>query len=452
MTAADATTTLAPLVQDWLPNQRFFMGKGRDSRVTLEVLEELSDDVTNWLVNVDYDNGEKEVYQLPLAIRSEPKENLEHALVGSVNDAGQLRWVYDALHDKDVTGLWLSSIRDEKSDGRMTFRRHAEPEAIPVGETSLVLSGEQSNTSLVYGDTAILKVFRMLRHGVNPDIEIGEALGQLGSRNTPRLLGTVTAGDYALAMLQEFMTTAADGWRLATTSVRDLMAEADLHPEEAGGDFAGEAFRLGTSIAQMHADLAEAIPTSETVDIPARSQAMHAALEAALAVVAELAPLAPGLHALFDRFGSLDAKLPMQRIHGDLHLGQVLRTSHRWVVIDFEGEPMAPLEQRRRPDSPLRDIAGMLRSFDYAGYHRIIELAPNPQLAYRAAEWATRNRDAFCDGYTEGAGFDPRDQEVALRAYEADKAVYEAVYEARNRPDWLPIPVETLARLTEGIA
>jgi maltokinase len=92
----------------------------------------------------------------------------------------------------------------------------------------------------------------------------------------------------------------------------------------------------------------------------------------------------------------------------------------------------------------------MLRSFDYAGHHRMIEVAPHPQLAYRAAEWALRNRDAFCDGYAETAGFDPREQPVPLRAYEADKAIYEAVYESRHRPEWLPIPLETLTRLAEA--
>jgi maltokinase len=180
---------------------------------------------------------------------------------------------------------------------------------------------------------------------------------------------------------------------------------------------------------------------------------MHARLERAVAIVAQLRPIAGGLHALFTAFGDLGAPLPVQRIHGDLHLGQALRTVHRWVIIDFEGEPMAELSARRRPDSPLRDIAGMLRSFEYAGHHRLIETGYVPQLAYRADEWAARNRNAFCEGYTAAAGtagIDPREQDVALRAFEADKAVYEAVYESRHRPSWLPIPMQSLARLAEG--
>jgi maltokinase len=450
MTSAEQQTALTRLVQDWMPTQRWFAGKGREARFGLELLAELTGEVGLWLVHVEYDDQTQELYQLPLALRSEPRENLEHALIGSLDDGDGPTWIYDALHDKDATGEWLIAIRDQRAESRLSFRRYVEADSIPVGESSLVIGGEQSNTSLVYGDVAILKVFRRLRPGSNPDIEIGEALGALGSRNTPRLLGAASADGYALAMLQEYMTTAVDGWELAKASVRDLMAEADLHAAEAGGDFAGEAHRLGTTVAQMHADLAQAFPTLGSVDLKGRSDAMHARLDSAVSIVPALADLAEDVHALFTAFAELDTMLPTQRIHGDLHLGQVLRTSHRWVVIDFEGEPMAELDERRRPDSALRDVAGMLRSFDYAGHHRMIEVAPHPQLAYRAAEWALRNRDAFCDGYAETAGFDPREQPVPLRAYEADKAIYEAVYESRHRPEWLPIPLETLTRLAEA--
>jgi maltokinase len=180
-----------------------------------------------------------------------------------------------------------------------------------------------------------------------------------------------------------------------------------------------------------------------------RVAAMRSRLEHAVLAVPELAALADGLRAAYDQLEHLDSDVALQRIHGDLHLGQALRTVHRWVIIDFEGEPMADLSARRDPDSPLRDVAGMLRSFDYAGHHRVIESGADTQLAYRASEWTERNRNAFCDGYAEAAGHDPREQMLLLRAFEADKAVYEALYEARNRPSWLPIPLTSLSRLAD---
>jgi maltokinase len=446
---------LQRLVAGWLPKQRWYAGKGRAGSVGVELMTTLSDVVDVYVARVTYGDDDVELYQLPLVAHPEPVDYLEHVLLGTVDDDAGTRWIYDALHDKDVTSVWLESIRDELVGDGLRFERYAEADQLPVDQTSLVVTGEQSNTSLMYGDIAILKVFRRLQSGVNPDIEIGVALGEHGARHVPRLLGSVTAerdGDsYALAMLQEFMTTATDGWELAKASVRDLMNEADLHADEAGGDFAGEANRLGVAVAEVHTDLADAFGLSAPHDLRARAAAMHERLDAAIPVVPELGPLAPGLRALYDALAAASDEVSVQRIHGDLHLGQALRTAQRWVLIDFEGEPMASLAQRRLPDSPWRDIAGMLRSFEYAGHHRLVEGGyPEHmagQLAYRAGEWTERNREAFLDGYAEGGGDDPREHADPLRAFEADKAVYEAVYEARNRPAWLAIPLESLRRL-----
>ncbi len=442
---------LRPLVESWIASQRWFAGKGRAGAVDVEHFVDLSPDVAVWLARIDYEDGAGELYQVPLTVRDERQDNLEHALLGKIEIDGAWRWLYDALYVKDVTGVWLSAMRERRNDGGVHFACYGDPAALPVGQSSLVLTAEQSNTSLMYGDIAIMKVFRRLQPGVNPDIEIGIALNESGARHVPRLLGSLIADhdgeSYALAMVQEFMTTATDGWELAKNSVRDLMAEADLHADEAGGDFAGEAHRLGIAVAEVHADLAIAFGVSPAVELSARAAAMHDRLDHALSVVPQLEPMASGLRKAYDDFADAGSDVQLQRIHGDLHLGQALRTSSRWVVIDFEGEPMAELAARGRPDSPLRDIAGMLRSFEYAGNHRIIEIGFQPQLAYRAAEWTQRNRDAFLDGYAEAAGHDPREHAVPLRAFEADKAVYEALYEARNRPDWLAIPLASLSRL-----
>ncbi len=445
---------LQELVQRWLPHQRWFAGKGRRGTVALRPLAPMGSAATLWIAEVVYAGGDREWYLLPLSEHGDPVSSLEHVLLGTAaSEDGEPRYIYDALHDKDVTPQWLIGIRDPADRPPLRFQRLGEVEDIPVDEPSLVLTGEQSNTSLKYGDIAILKVFRRLQPGTNPDVEIGAALSARGARHVPRLLGAVTADldgePYAIAMLQEYMTTATDGWELAKTSVRDLFAEADLHAEEAGGDFAGEAQRLGAAVAEVHADLADAFGVFPAEGLRARAEAMSARLDSAIEVVPQLADVAPGLRRIYGQFAEAASEVQLQRIHGDLHLGQALRTSQRWVLIDFEGEPMAALSDRVRPDSPLRDVAGMLRSFDYAGHHRAIEAGFEPQLAYRAREWTERNSDAFCAGYAEVAGTDPRVHDIPLRAFEADKAVYEAVYEARNRPSWLAIPLGSLTRLAD---
>jgi maltokinase len=174
---------------------------------------------------------------------------------------------------------------------------------------------------------------------------------------------------------------------------------------------------------------------------------MRRRLEKAAAAIPELAPYADGLTRAFDALAAYDQPVTVQRIHGDFHLGQVLRTIDGWKLIDFEGEPAKSLIERRALDTPVKDIAGMLRSFDYAARSLLADHQGDQQIAYRAAEWATRNQQAFCDGYAEVAGTDPRDQTVLLNSFLADKVIYEVLYEARNRPSWLQIPLSAAAHL-----
>ena len=203
-------------------------------------------------------------------------------------------------------------------------------------------------------------------------------------------------------------------------------------------DFADESRLLGAAVASEHAALAAALGTS-TSEFPVGTAL--ARLNAAATAVPDVTRVATAVE---DRFTRLAGQpLTMQRVHGDLHLGQVLRTPQTWVLIDFEGEPGAPLEQRRALDSPLRDVAGMLRSYEYAAY----QAGGASPVAER---WIGDNRDAFCTGYSAVAGFDPRDSAPVLAAYELDKAVYEAAYEARYRPDWLPIPMQSIERLLDS--
>jgi maltokinase len=449
-------------LEKFLGQQRWFAGKGRSWQVTgatdLGWLRQENPVVRILLVTVTYDDGDTETYQLPLVWHAEQVDALMHVLVGEgVDEHGGRVYIFDALHDKAATELWWQGITSSSVGDGWAFHRDPSAAELPEAGPSLVVGAEQSNTSLIFGDTVILKVFRKVSPGVNPDIEIHSALASAGSTAIARTLGWLEGrwpggppdATASLAMAQVFLRGAAEGWELAKTSVRDLYAEADLHADEVGGDFAGEAARLGAATAGVHDALAAALPTAtlDTKELSAIADGMRDRLDRAVAEIAELAPYAARLRGAFDDLAEHPGDVPVQRVHGDFHLGQVMRALDGWKLLDFEGEPARPLDQRRSLDSPVKDVAGMLRSFDYAARHLLVEYPADPQREYRATEWADRNRDAFCSGYTEVSGRDPRKDAVLLRAFETDKAVYEVVYEARNRPSWLTIPMSAIARL-----
>jgi len=440
------------ILAEWLPQQRWFGAKGREIHgvdvVADRVLVEGNPSLHHLLVAVDL--GEDiETYQLLAGTRDELPARLAHATIGA-DDEGNV--VYDAAHDNELTHVLLQLIRGGDDEAGLRFQ-HLPGADIETDLTGIVMGAEQSNTSIVFGDSYILKLFRKVAPGLNPDLEITRALADTGTRTVVPPLGWIEAADdgtaTTLAMLQPFLKSASEGWSLAVTSVRDLYAEADLHADEVGGDFAGESERLGAVTAEVHALLAEVLPSrlADEAENAATAKQMHERLDAALAVVPELAEHADGLRSAYDAVAELRAGVPIQRIHGDFHLGQALRVDDGWKLIDFEGEPARPLAERVALMSPLRDVAGMLRSFDYAARHLLAEQGTAPNLEYRATEWAERNIDAFCTGYARAGGRDPRDDGVLLRAMELDKAVYEVVYEARNRPTWLAIPLGSIERL-----
>jgi maltokinase len=440
------------LVQDWIPRQRWFGGKGRTiasvEETSSSLLLDADPQVRLLIVRVAYDDGTAEHYQLMLAsTKDNVEQRLEHALLGEQD--GNL--VYDAVHDPVATSALLEHLAEARHVDEVSFVNAAELDDSLPGR---VLGGEQSNTSVVFGDTVILKLFRRLQPGANPDIEVTKALADAGSTHVAPPLawydGTVDGETTTLGLLQPFLRGSSEGWAMATASVRDLFAEGDLHADEVGGDFAAESERLGTATGEVHALMRQVLP-SATVgsdESQATARQLHERLDAALLVVPELAEHAESMRAAYDQVATRTDPVDVQRVHGDYHLGQVLRTQDGWVLLDFEGEPARPLPERRALMSPLRDVAGMLRSFDYAAQHLLAEQTVRPDLTFRAEEWATRNREAFCDGYAAATGHDPRDEPVLLKAFELDKAVYETVYEARNRPTWLQVPLRSIHRLT----
>jgi len=439
---------IADALLAWLPQQRWYGGKGAQVRaVSLEQEERLPGDadVRHCLVAVTDEHDRTERYQLLIGYADgELDQRLRAGHIGDVDG----RHAYDAVHDPAATAALLRLLADGESLGPLRF---SNADALHTDLPSRVIGAEQSNTSVVYGDEYILKLFRRIQPGTNPDLEISRALSRSPHVAQPLgwLEGEVEGQRTTLALMQAFAKNATEGWAMATASVRDLFAEADLHADEVGGDFAAESERLGTATAEVHLLMAQVLPTQTAGQAESAETArqLRARLQEALAVVPQLEPYAEALRSAYDAVGERTEPVQVQRVHGDFHLGQVLRTQAGWLLLDFEGEPARPLSERTALMSPLRDVAGMLRSYDYAAQHLLAERGGEPQLAYRAAEWAARNRSAFCDGYAAAAGSDPRDEVVLLRAFELDKAVYEAVYEARNRPSWLPVPLASIERL-----
>ncbi|MDQ3758187.1 MAG: aminoglycoside phosphotransferase [Actinomycetota bacterium] len=374
------------LLPSFLGRQRWFAGPEPEKVVVVD-----DDEIVpglQWMV-VEADGAR---YQVVVGLRpaDPPPEYLhghEQAVLGPVEDA----LAFDATVDPEYAKALLHRLLPDE------HVEHVRPMGV-----------EQSNTSLVCDDRLVLKLFRRLPGGPNPDVAVPAALAEAGFAHVAEPLATWAYDDDHLAVVQPFLAGGAEGWALALASLRDLYA-AECDPAEAGGDFAAESARLG--------------------EITAR---MHVAMAAAFGVEGE------GI-----------------RVHGDYHLGQVLRTDVGWFVLDFEGEPLRPLEQRTAPSSPYKDVAGMLRSFHYASQVALLERDESERqpLAVLAEAWEQRNRAAFLDGYHGVDGIDellPRDRDPQLTAHELEKAEYELAYERAHRPDWEWIPQAAIRRLQQG--
>jgi len=405
---------------------RWFGGKGRGHTLTDVSAIALTDDLVVAFASVAYDDGTQESYQLPLARRIGTGPPI----------TGQ--W-YDATHDPTAMAEFLR--RFDTGEIGPVFAFHKMPGAsLDPGAKARVFSGEQSNTTVMFGDQGAFKIFRKLADPSevleNPDIEIHRALTTANCPYVAHLLGWLDAhidgSTVQLGVLQEFLREARDGWPLALNALRT------------GADFADEARALGVAVRGVHMALADCFGVTR-LDTGSIAAAMQERLRVTTAAVPALAAHSPALAEVFEGFGST-ASVAATRVHGDLHLGQTLLTSDGWKIVDFEGEPAKSLAERVCPDSPWRDVAGMLRSFDYAARSVAKE---SPESTDDLLEAAELLRQAFLDGYLGGRAATPAEQNL-LDVYEADKAVYEVLYEARNRPTWIDIPLNALSRVAGG--
>ncbi len=423
---------------------RWFAGKGLRAELTGHTRFGWLTELDEWpavrieIVELSYPDEMGvpfELYQLPVSYHRAPDPAMAHAELTRTTDPDLGEVVaYDAAQDPAACRVLLAALLDARRirerDSELRFTP-TDTEGLSAADEPQPFLGQQSNTSVMFGETAMLKLFRRLELGRNLDIEVHDALNKADIGDVARLYGWVEADwrhrdrsvSADLAMVVEKLTGAEDGWGLALAALAD------------GKPFDDEATRLGSALAEIHSALHDAFPTARGSggDVAA---VMTGRFAAARAIAPALADYADGVLA---GFGALaDAELELQRVHGDFHLGQTLRTPSGWKIIDFEGEPAKSMAERLAPDSVWRDIAGMLRSFEYAGAS-----VPGPD----AARWVADCREAFLAGYT-GGELRPADA-ATLRAYELDKSVYEVVYEVRNRPDWVHIPLGAVAALAD---
>ena len=443
----DLAEKLAPLLGEFLPRQRWFAGHETPTSVAVTTIDSRDGDpaLVWYLLDTTDAGGGTSSYQVVLGGRpvGEDANFLQGKARVTVGEIDGWVW-YDALVDPDLALAVLSRVAPDEQ-----------------AEVARPLVVEQSNTSVVYDERLILKMFRRVHAEPNPDVEITEVLGEQGFPHVVPQLAELRYEGADLAVVRQYLLGSTDAWQLAHTSLRDLLGTR-VPPEEAGGDFGPEAATLGEVTGKLHLALAEAFGTGG-----ADPQAWLAAFRAQLArlpggeidlrgetvKVTELVDAAAIDHVLADLVDVGDPG-PTFRIHGDLHLGQFLLADAGWFVLDFEGEPVRPVAERQVASSPLRDVAGMVRSFHYAARTGLAERGRDvdDELVALTEAWETRAVDAFWSGYQNVPGIEAllpstaEDRTRVLRAFELDKAVYEVIYEVAHRRDWVDIPASAVRR------
>jgi maltose alpha-D-glucosyltransferase/alpha-amylase len=505
------------LLGPFLQRQRWFGGKARGTRsarfIDWGLLRRGPQPLFLTVVEVEFHDGGRDHYFLPLAIcASADARSIEarspNAVLARV--AGARKGVlFDAAFDTRFAEVVLEELDGEEETPMRRGRIRAEQTTAfrdyrGSGPLRVVrASGEQSNTSIIYGDRLILKLFRRLEPGINPDYEIGRFLTE--RTRFSRVPAVAAAWNFhfpaeeptTLGMMQRLVESQADGWSHATDELSlfyDLVetkdapriplpatftAMSETAPPRAVQDvmsgYLETAATLGRRTAELHLALASDSRDAgfapepftkddlRAVSVDATGQAQkafdflnkHAAQTLAPQVAADAAALLRERGALADTVQTartLEFTASKIRVHGDYHLGQVLWAEGDFYILDFEGEPARAIAERREKQSPLKDVAGMLRSFSYAAYaglfaHAASRPAEFDRLEPWARLWQTWSSAAFLSGYFTAAGhasFVPAEhsqRDALLRLFVLDKALYELNYELNNRPDWVRIPL-----------
>jgi trehalose synthase-fused probable maltokinase len=529
--AGQNNRTLEALLPEYLRGQRWFSAKARDiARVRIAGDIPFATGAAGapqarlTFIEVQYVEGDPQTFVLPLAFAAGEdaarlQQRAPQAIVAPTVDAGGARGVlYDASWDESFERALFDAIQEGRRFGDARLAIHASATSVfdqiaaasDAPLTPRLVGAEQSNTSIIYGQQFILKLFRRLEPGISPDLEIGRFLTERGFTHTPPLAGALERVEpqrepQTLAILQSFVPNRGDAWSYTLAELEDFYDRAQTRPvapemptgvhlldhagqqipapmRQALGPYLDSARMLGRRTAEMHLTLASGTQNPAFAPVPFDVAYQRALFDAIQRLAADAFQLLRGrlpalpdtTHSTAEAVLAVEAALPghfqslldreihtlRTRVHGDYHLGQVLYTGRDFVIIDFEGEPLRSLEERRQKQSPLKDVAGMLRSFHYAAYAALFNRPAEPDastaalLEKWAGAWHQWISAAFLGEYLDVAAqgdFLPRSRDnlrVLLDAYLLEKAIYELIYELNNRPDWLRIPLQGVRQLT----
>ena len=473
LTADNAAALARDVLPDFLPLQRWFAAK--DERIANVAIFQGAalGDYALALVDVDVSSGPQR-YLLPLAAlwgedHIGPGSATLPMTLAKLRRTNTLGALVDATGETGFAEAMIEAMRSRTSAGDFEAKGYEGIEAIE-GEAR-PLGVEQSNASIAFEASGLLKVYRRLREGVQPDVEVSRFLTiEAGFANTPGLLGEARIGDTIVAAAFAYVSNQGDGWSAVTDALAREIEDRTLQEETAERGFPYP-LDLADIIGQRTAELHRAFETEtddpafgtepvSAADVTAWVEDARAQKKRAFGLLGgvdddaarELLAREDDLDALIERLGAMEPSGLKSRIHGDYHLGQVLVSQGDIFIIDFEGEPLRTMDERRLKASPWRDVAGMLRSFDYAAHAALDGLAARgiegDDVRALALGWRDAARWEFMSAYC--AGHDTQDSSE-LPLFELTKALYEVAYEAANRPDWVSIPVRGILDLMETV-